>query len=215
MALEEKAKRARSDDQKAHRQADILLASRELIDESGFDGVTMSALAKKVGLAKGTLYLYVRTKEELFLLLFIEAMEEVVEKFRTNIKPGIGVDQLARDMTQMALSIPLFLPLYARLVAVIEANVADEPLFHGKRRLIELRLQFGMHLAYVMQLGADMAEPVTRALMLVLQGAAQFDLSSERANEDLPEDMQEAFQDHGFARNFEPSARLILQVAKT
>ncbi len=94
MTVGQNIKRARSEDQKAERQAVILSAARDMIDETGFDGVTMSALAKRAGLAKGTLYLYVRSKEELFLLLFLEAMRTVVARFKQDVTLG---DSAARS----------------------------------------------------------------------------------------------------------------------
>lgn len=211
MVLEDNAKRARSEDQKAERQAGILAAAREIIDESGFDGVTMSALAKRAGLAKGTLYLYVRSKEELFLLLFLEAMDEVVDRFKANAKLGDSAAHLAHLVTENALTTPLFLPLFARLVAVIEANVADEPLFTAKRRLLALGHEWSMHLAYVTGVGPDQVEALARTLMMTMQGAAQFDISAQRDPEGLPDDMREAFGAYAFAPSFEPSARLILE----
>lgn len=211
MALEGKAKRARSEDQKAERQAAILAAAREIIDESGFDGVTMSALARRAGLAKGTLYLYVRSKEELFLLLFIEAMEKVVEQFKTGAKPGDSAAQLAHLLTVNAQTTPLFLPLFARLVAVIEANVADEPLFVAKRRLLALGHDWATHLAMVIGIGAEQVDTLARTIMMAMLGAAQFDISAQRDPEGLPDDMREAFAAYAFAPSFEPSVRLILE----
>lgn len=211
MVLEDKVKRARSDDQKAKRQAAILSAARDMICESGFDGVTMSALAKRAGLAKGTLYLYVRSKEELFLLLFLEAMEGLVARFKAEARPGDSADRLAGLMSEHAQTTPLFLSLFARLVAVIEANVADEPLFVAKRRILALSWEWAEHLAKVTGIAPEKTEPLARALMMTLQGAAQFDISSRRDPEGLPDDMREAFASYAFTPSFERSARLILQ----
>lgn len=186
-----------------------------MIDESGFDGVTMSALAKRAGLAKGTLYLYVRSKEELFLLLFVQAMEQVVAWFKDNAKPDDSAAHLAHLMTVNAQTTPLFLPLFARLVAVIEANVADEPLFAAKRKLLALGQEWGEHLGFVIGAAPDQAEALSRTLMMTMLGAAQFDITAHRDPEGLPDDMREAFATHAFGPNFERSARLILEAVMT
>lgn len=203
-------KRARSEDQKVKRQAEILAAARELIEELGFDGVTMSALAKRVSLAKGTLYLYVRSKEELFLLLFVDALEALVSRFENEAALTAQPADLAEYLTALSQDTPMFLPLFARLVAVIEANVADEPLFAAKRSILAKFERFTVHLAQLMQLDPGQAELVARTLMNVLQGAAQFDLTAGRDPEGLPDDMREAFAINEFARNFRPAAELIL-----
>ena len=206
--------RARSDDQKHERQTAILSAARELIEELGFEGVKMSALANRAGLAKGTLYLYVRSKEELFLLLFVEALEELVSRFETENVTGDDPEQLAVYLTALTVETPLFLPLYARLIAVIEANVADEPLFTAKRSLIAKFDRLKLRLGGLLNLDADQTELVAGTLMNTLLGTAQFDLTAGRDVENLPEDMREAFADNAFSRNFPPAAAFILTAAK-
>ncbi len=210
MVLMENKKRARSDDEKEARKAAILAAAREMIAESGFDGVTMSGLAKRAGLAKGTLYLYVRTKEELFLLLYMVAMVEFVERFETVTDP----DDIALAMTRQALGIPLFLPLFARLVAVIEANVADDALFSVKREIAALGARVVAHFAKLLDLSPERAAEVMNTLMMAMQGAAQFDITSQRDPAELPEDLREMFAAHAFSRSFPPAAELILSAVR-
>ena len=210
MVLMENKKRARSDDEKEARKAAILAAAREMIAESGFDGVTMSGLAKRAGLAKGTLYLYVRTKEELFLLLYMVAMVEFVERFEAVTDP----DDIAQAMTRQALGIPLFLPLFARLVAVIEANVADDALFSVKREIAALGARVVAHFAKLLDLSPERAAEVMNTLMMAMQGAAQFDITSQRDPAELPEDLREMFAAHAFSRSFPPAAELILSAVR-
>ena len=204
------SRRARSEDQKVQRHAAILKAARDLIEERGFDGVTMNAMAERTGLAKGTLYLYVRSKEELFLLLFDEALRELVDRFVNEQNLSADSSELAGFLTHLSQSTPLFLPLFARLVAVIEANVADEALFSAKRSMLAEMERFTIYLAQLMQLTPERAQLATRTLMNVLQGAAQFNLTADRDPEGLPDDMREAFAINEFSRNFRPAAELIL-----
>ncbi|HEX2077430.1 MAG TPA: TetR family transcriptional regulator [Longimicrobium sp.] len=63
-------RRARSEEDKQERRNAILMTAwRMYTREPSFAAFTMAALAREAGLAKGTLYLYFRTKEELFLAL--------------------------------------------------------------------------------------------------------------------------------------------------
>ena len=202
------AKRARSVDQKAERQKAILSAARGLISDLGFDGVTMSALAKRAQVAKGTLYLYVRSKEELFLLLFVEAMEDVVTRFEAEA----CADQLPEQLTRLVSDTPLFLPLYARLAAVIEANVADEPLFAAKRRILATSNRFSNKLATLLEVPPARAEALSLVLFQALLGAAQLDLPSGRDPATLPAELRDSFAVHQFDRAFPPSVRHILGV---
>ena len=210
MVLAENRKRARSDDEKEARKAAILAAARDMIAESGFDGVTMSGLARRAGLAKGTLYLYVRTKEEVFLLLFAAAMLEYVTRFEAVKDP----DDIAVEMTRQALDIPLFLPLLARLVAVIEANVSDEALFAAKREIGRQSARAAAHFAKLLDLAPERAAEVMNTLMMAMQGAAQFDITSRRDPDGVPEDLRAMIASHAFAVSFPPAARLILSAVR-
>ncbi|WP_371169814.1 TetR/AcrR family transcriptional regulator [Aliiroseovarius sp. 2305UL8-7] len=206
--------RARSDDQKHERHAAILSAAREMIEELGFEGVKMSALANRAGLAKGTLYLYVRSKEELFLHLFLEAFEALVMRFEREAHADMSAEALAEYLTALTVETPLFLPLYARLIAVIEANVADEPLFDAKRNLIAKFERFKTHFGAILGLDVMQTELVAGTMMNTLLGTAQFDLTAGRDPAGLPEDMREAFANNAFERNFPPAAAFILTAAK-
>lgn len=210
MALAENKKRARSEDEKEARKAAILAAAREMIAVVGFDGVTMSGLAKRAGLAKGTLYLYVRTKEELFLLLYGAAMVEFVEGFEALDDP----DRIADEMTRLALEVPLFLPLFARLVAVIEANVSDAALFAVKREIGRLGARGVAHFSKLFDLSPDRAAVAMNTLMMAMQGAAQFDITAERDPAELPADLRQMFASHAFSRSFPPAAKLILSALR-
>ncbi len=206
----EPGQRARSAEDKAHRREAILAAARGLIAESGFDGVTMAALARRAGLAKGTLYLYVRTKEELFLALFVAAMEAVIEQ----LDAEAPAEDLPEVLTRIVLDVPLFLPLFARLVAVIEANVDDAALFDAKRAIKALLARLEEQIGRLLSLSPQRAAEVTEVLVLALQGAAQFDLTAQRDPADIPEDLQAHFAQNVFASRFPRVARLILSAAR-
>src|SRR5512134_2899298 len=49
----------------AERREQILDAALRLWTKQGFDATTVEALAREAGIAKGTVYLYFRTKQEL------------------------------------------------------------------------------------------------------------------------------------------------------
>lgn len=82
----------------------ILSSSRKLIEEIGFSALTMDKVAEKAGIAKGTVYLYFKDKNELMdrvLSLGFEKMfkrisenvgmkDSAVNKLRTLIKENIN-----------------------------------------------------------------------------------------------------------------------------
>ncbi|WP_437280735.1 TetR family transcriptional regulator [Sorangium sp. So ce375] len=60
-------RRARKEEQKEERRRFIIDAAWQLFQETPYSEVTMAQVAERTRLAKGTLYLYFTTKEELFL----------------------------------------------------------------------------------------------------------------------------------------------------
>ncbi|MEC7163696.1 MAG: TetR/AcrR family transcriptional regulator, partial [Pseudomonadota bacterium] len=50
----------------------------------------MANLAKLAGVAKGTLYLYFATREEVFLALYDQSLNRVSERFIAQLTPGMS-----------------------------------------------------------------------------------------------------------------------------
>jgi len=66
--------RCTSGEEKALKKASILRETRRYFPVQSFFEITMNQIAEGLGLAKGTIYLYFPTKEDLFLELLIEDM---------------------------------------------------------------------------------------------------------------------------------------------
>ena len=73
--------RARSDDAKRARRQFILSTADQLLRHEEFDAFTMNKLAAATDLAKGTLYLYFATREELVLALYTDLHDGWIHRF--------------------------------------------------------------------------------------------------------------------------------------
>ncbi len=71
-----KHQRAIDQTEKTERRQQILQSAAALFESATYDQVSMAEVARTSGLAKGTLYLYFQTKEELFLALIDEAFDQ-------------------------------------------------------------------------------------------------------------------------------------------
>ena len=204
--LKNNKKRARTDDEKETRRRRILKEATAFISESGFDGVTMSGLATRANLAKGTLYLYFQTKEEVFLALFVEEMQVWIDLFVDQAR----AETIPDVMTQLSMDQPLFLPLYARLVSVIEANVSEVAFIAAKRSMMEGGARVASCIETLLDVPSHVALDAATALMVALQGAAQFDITTDHDPNSLPDDVRDYMAAHGFALQFPRAARMIL-----
>lgn len=63
----------------------ILLSAKELISEKGYSNTKIEDITKNANLAKGTFYIYFKTKEDLFVEILSE-YSEGLQSFTNNIK---------------------------------------------------------------------------------------------------------------------------------
>ncbi|MDA3823755.1 MAG: TetR/AcrR family transcriptional regulator [Bacteroidales bacterium] len=69
----------------------IYKSSLELIRTDGIAGLTMSKLARRAGLATGTLYIYFKSKEELLNTLYLKLNAESAERFMMGYDPEVSL----------------------------------------------------------------------------------------------------------------------------
>ncbi|MCA9922497.1 MAG: TetR family transcriptional regulator [Anaerolineales bacterium] len=139
-------KRAISNEQKGVRRQQILDAALQLFHETSYDAVSMAGVAAQAGVAKGTLYLYFKTKEALFLAL---QMQEFVDWF-DEIDRVVGSEN-GRFSTSIFLNIigrslesrPTFTRLIAILHTVLEHNISYEEARQFKQMLRDRVYQTG------------------------------------------------------------------------
>ena len=131
-------RRARTDHAKEQRRGAILRAATSLLDRSRYDTVTMAAVAREAGIAKGTTYLYFATKEQLFLALLEEEYAAWFGDARVALRmlpadPDLGAvrDALVGTVKDR----PRFLELMQLLHGVLEQNIPVETALAFKTRL--------------------------------------------------------------------------------
>jgi AcrR family transcriptional regulator len=132
-------RRARQPKQKAERREAIVDAAASAFAEGGFSAITMAGVAGAVGLAKGTLYLYFRSKEE----LFVAVLERELDGWQSELLPrlqgstDVSPQALAADLARSILARPRMVRLLAILSPVLEANVPEETSIAFKVRLVQ------------------------------------------------------------------------------
>jgi AcrR family transcriptional regulator len=147
--LSKATKRARQDGQKQERRQAILEAAWGIFQQSTYEAVTMEAVARETGLAKGTLFLYFHTKEELFLAVIEQQLAEwfaaVNEKLAQLASPADRT-QVVALMADSLRERAGFTRLLAILSTVLEQNVTYASALAFKRHLLGWMLQTGAEL---------------------------------------------------------------------
>jgi len=128
-------RRAVSVAQKEQRRQDILQSARELFTTHlDYDSLLMKHVAENISLTKGTLYLYFKTKEEVFLALYTEEFNlrfDVIDSLLAAYfdvgtdadNRNNGIDIFLSIMTESMLEQQTFLRLNSLLHTVLEQNI--------------------------------------------------------------------------------------------
>jgi AcrR family transcriptional regulator len=99
----------RKERKREQQRGDILLAARDLLLREGSTHFTMRKLAKEVGCAPGTLYLYFKDKDELIAVLVEESFErlmEALERQQSDLGPLEFLEALMREYITFGLDNP-------------------------------------------------------------------------------------------------------------
>lgn len=169
--------RARREEDKQQRLQDILAAAARLLDAGDYAALRMDDIAREARLAKGTLYLYFRTKEEVFLTLQSQEIRQWMQQAAALLlhypERQIPVDVFAAAFaTSLSLS-PRLLRLMALLHTVLEQNVEAVSLARFKHAMREDIEAFGPELAGRLGLPATQGARLLLRLYALLIGLWQ------------------------------------------
>jgi AcrR family transcriptional regulator len=134
--------RATGPGEKEARRQQILASAGDLLSDWSFTDITMDRIADLVGLAKGTLYLYFRTKETLFLSLYEEHLSAWYSELETlAIRAGgiVEPSAAARVIASTLAARPILVQLHGLLHSTLGHNI-DLDTAIGFRRHQHLRM---------------------------------------------------------------------------
>ncbi len=141
--------RAISDEEKLERRQAILVAALELLARADYQEINIASIAKKAGLAKGTIFLYFRTKEELFLQLQIGEYKSWFNDINNRIRVLLqqekqgSIDKFAKVIVSSAADHPMLIRLIPILQVTLERNIDYRTALEFKRFLLNETLATG------------------------------------------------------------------------
>ena len=178
-------KRAINDKEKLERRGVILAAAMQLFMASSFSAVNMQAVADKAGIAKGTTYLYFKTKEELFLALLAEELAGWLKTLRGQLNElsdsTLPLNDAIEDFSVRVANSFAKHPGMARLIplvhAILEQNIDPAAALSYKRRLRMRFMTAGLQIEDVLSFlkagqGAELLLTIY-SLLVGLQGMAE------------------------------------------
>jgi AcrR family transcriptional regulator len=151
----------------------------------------MASLAKSAGVVKGTLYLYFKTREEVFLTLYNQSLVRWSHVFINHLSADMTDHAYASTLYRTAMADSSFVPLLIRLEHVIEHNVSIDSLIESKRLFIERVDHISGRTASVLNLTKAQASELVRVMGVLLVGATRTDQGPSLKGEAIPPDVQE------------------------
>jgi AcrR family transcriptional regulator len=165
----------------------ILAAARAVFGARGYQAATIEEVAEESGLSNGAIYYNFNNKEELFLALLDERMEDRLEHTRRTLTSAAGADgphgallEEARDVTRTLKSSREWRLLLLEFIT----HAARNPRFGKKLREHNRRLHAALveilehHLAATGKAPAMEAEQLATAITALLNGMAIEELSN-------------------------------------
>jgi AcrR family transcriptional regulator len=102
----------------------IVAAALRLFANSRYQTVTMEEVARGAGVAKGTLYLYFPSKEELYLAILSDGLESIARRYQDSLDPESGVAERMRRAIDVSMEFYDGQRDLLRLLAVEEPRMA-------------------------------------------------------------------------------------------
>jgi AcrR family transcriptional regulator len=129
--------RARKEEEKERRIEEIFLALERLLDRHSLREISLSRLAAEAGIAKSTVYVYWRTREEMFFLYYERVFNGVISRIEERIRGcRVSVEEFADIYCEEITSRPNFLRLVDYIYPVIEQHRAPEVVAQVMERLM-------------------------------------------------------------------------------
>lgn len=133
--------RARKDEDKAARRQAILAVASRLLSRQQYHRITMAEVARRCSLAKGTLYLYFRSKEELFLAALEDELGQWFQALAVELArlvPGPDApERFAAAVTRTLVPRETFADLLSLLHTVLEQNIDQASALAFKQMLVD------------------------------------------------------------------------------
>lgn len=131
-------RRAIRDTQKEARRQAILDVAWELFQQQRYETINILDIAHGAGLAKGTIYLYFKTKEEIFFAIqqqqFEHWFDDVDAALRELDQRGMP-ETIAGCIVESLMRRPALTRLFAIVHAVLERNVEPDAIMRFKQML--------------------------------------------------------------------------------
>jgi len=129
--------RARSSQQVETREREILSAAEKLFRSRGYEKITMQMIARESGFSQSNLYRYFRTKEEIFLNLYLKDIHSWLDDCLLVFRQEKTLEEFASVWTETLSRQERLLALSPYLAISLEKNSSEEVYKRTKQEIAQ------------------------------------------------------------------------------
>ncbi len=204
--------RARTDKNKSERKEAIYKAALSLFKKKGYESVSFNGIASEAGFTKSNMYRYFKSKEEIFLNIFMDLFRDWYEDCTgrlQKLQQNAEIKHFAEAWVTSYRSHPQFLDLTPILFISLECNSSYEQLLEFKQQSLDLLYQLAIEISKVYP--NIQGEKAFRFLTLSFAATANYWAAESRQNEALNKIYQlEQFKE--LKPNFEESLTASVEI---
>lgn len=127
--------RAKSEKNKHIRIQQIMDTTDKLFHEKTYHEISLTVISAELGIARGGLYKYVASKEEIFLLIYLQKQQQFLDEIHNQLEgKEITVNLLAEIISKSIFKHLDLIKYHQILNAIIETNVSIEKLAEFKKK---------------------------------------------------------------------------------
>lgn len=136
-------RRAITDEQKEERRQAILRSAQRLFEETSYNSLSMAQIAANADVAKGTIFLYFETKEELFLALAWQEYQKCFTEINTGLSKYLSlatacsIEEFVDILRSALIENQVLLRLIAIISVILEQNINYTTALNFKLMLAE------------------------------------------------------------------------------
>ena len=181
--------RARSETAKLEREVLILTTTEILLRQSGYDSMTMQAVATAAGLGKGTLYLYFNSRESLVLEVYGRLFDRWIDRFAFHQPEFTGFEGFCRDFARHYADDPLFLQLAGFANTLLEPQLDRDGYIKSKRGMARRVKRLTGLVCQQFSIAPATAQKLIWGFLTIASGTTQMTVSASVIRADLPDDV--------------------------
>ncbi|MDX1695035.1 MAG: TetR family transcriptional regulator [Ketobacteraceae bacterium] len=190
--------RARQPEQKEQRRTQILQAAATLLEDQGFENVSLNGIARQAKVAKSNIYRYFESREDIYLQLLKDDWRNWLDDIELSLSPlenSDDIDQVTALIASKIAAAPRMCQLISVLASVLEHNLSEELLYNFKLESVAMGMRLvGMLQSALPGIKQENLLPAVQSMIALIAGLWPLGNPNERVSKIMEKPELSAFR---------------------